>query len=102
MLPINLAVIIAAVAVLVGISFNFISIFQINNVLIIRAIKDKMRETLLRKEKHEAAYRLSDSEATATKPSSSDSTTVSGLMAFLRGLRLAMKRTREREKKIGW
>jgi hypothetical protein len=39
---------------------------------------------------HEAAYW--SSEATAKKSSSSDWTMVSGLMAFLRGLRLAIEK----------
>ena len=52
---------------------------------------------MLTKEKHKTTYWSELSDTTARKPSSSDSTTGTGLMAFLRGLRLAIERKWKRE-----
>jgi hypothetical protein len=59
-------------------------------------MEEEMRKCLqvTTKQKHEATYW--PSEATAAKPSSSELTTASGLMAFLRGLRRdIMERTQK-------
>ena len=54
-----------------------------------------VRKTLSTTVKHKSTYR--SSETTAVKSSSSDSTIATGLMAFLRELRLAIERMWERE-----